>query len=236
MTAIQLLEWQNLPFVLPFVAAVIYLLLLAFGMAPDHDHDVDVDADFDADADTDFDHGVEHAIGHDGHGHEHEPHSAGLAAKFMSVLGLGKVPLSFLVMSFCFIWGFSGWLSNMILDPILRFPVIYFWVSVAAAAVSSVTFTGQLARVLGKIMPSTETYGVKEVDFVGRVAEVRFPITPISGTACLYDDQHSFQEVQCRVQSDGEKIPIGARVVLMRYDETEKIFIARREAQGLRLN
>lgn len=233
MTGRELLEWQNLPFVLPFIAAIGYLLLFAMGAAPDHDHDVDMDVD--ADADADVDHGIEHAIGHD-HGHEHEPHSTSLAAKFMGILGLGKVPLSLLMMSFCFIWGFSGWLSNMILSPILRFPVIYFWISGTVAVVSSVVLTGALARGLSKIMPSTETYGVKEADLVGRVAEVRYPVTSMSGTACLYDDQKSFQEVQCRVGANDEKIPSGARVVLMRYDEEEKFFIARREAQGLRLN
>ena len=233
MSAMELLEWQNLPFILPFVGAVIYLLLLASGMAPDHDHDVDVDAD----ADASVDHGVEHAVheGH-GHGHEHEHHSSSLGAKFLSILGLGKVPLSFLIMSFCFIWGFSGWASNMVLDPILRYPWIYFWVSLAVASVSTVFLTGELARVLGKVMPSTETYGVREASFVGRIAEVRFRVTAISGTACLYDDYRSLQEVQCRVPSDGEAIPANTRVVLLRYDETERAFIVRREAQGLRLN
>ncbi len=232
MTGIQLLEWQNLPFVLPFVSAVVYLLLLASGGAPDHDHDVDTDAGVDANADVD--HGIEHTIGHD-HGHEHEHHSASLSAKFMSVLGLGKVPLSLLVMSFCFTWGFSGWLSNMILGSIFRFPIIYFWMSATVAIVSSVILTGTIARGLSKVMPSTETYGIKEASLVGQTAEVRFPITARSGTACLYDSYRSFQEVPCRVNNGEETISADARVVLMRYDEKEKVFFVRREAQDFRI-
>lgn len=227
MTASQLLEWQNLPFVLPFIAAIGYLLLLASGMAPDHDHDVDIDHD------VDLDHGIEHSVGH-GHDHDHEPHSASLAAKAMSFLGLGKVPLSLLIMSFCFIWGFSGWLSNMILSPILRFPIIYFWISGIAAMFTSLTLTGMLARGLGKIMPSTESYGIKETDLIGSTAEVRYPITPNSGTACLYDNQQAFQEVQCRVSQDSQTIPANVRVILMGYDENQRAFIVRPVDHGLR--
>jgi hypothetical protein len=231
MGARELLEWQNLIFVLPFIAGLLYLGLLASG-AVSAGHEMEVDAD--ADMDHDFDHGVEHSLGHDGHDADHGVHHESMAMKAMSFLGFGKVPLSLIFLSSCFIWGFTGWASNMFFGGILRFPAVYIWPSLVVAAFSSMIFTRYLGVGLAKVMPTTETYGVRQVEFVGKVAEVRYTLTTVSGTATFYDRERNFQEVQCRVEPGQETIPSGERVVLMRYDEVAKAFVVQREPQGLR--
>jgi hypothetical protein len=83
----ELFAWWNLIFVLPFVAGLLYLLLLAAGiMAEGHD------TEFHADTDVAHDFGVEHSVDV-GHGHDatHAGHESGLLFKALSFLGVGKV-------------------------------------------------------------------------------------------------------------------------------------------------
>jgi|SRR3989338_6645099 len=224
----ELLQWWNLPFVLPFVAAVGYLFLLATGtVSAGHEFEADADADADADLDHGYDHGIEHSVGHG----EQE---SGVAVKALSFLGFGRVPLSLILMSFCFIWGFSGWAANKVFAGVLFFPFLYFWPSAFVALISSVFLTGYIAKMLAWIMPATETYVASNQDLVGKVAEVRYPITEAAGSAVLYDDFRAFQEVSCRVAPGETKIPIGSRVVLMRYDDEDGIFVVRRDAAEVR--
>lgn len=223
----ELLQWYNLVFILPFVTAVGYLVLLATGSVAVGHGDVDADVDMDADIDHDVDHGIEHTVGH-GYG----DHEAGLAAKALSFLGFGRVPLSIILMSFCFIWGFTGWAANTVLGGILWFPILFFWPSLGVALVISVTLTSSLARGLSRIMPATETYAVSRRELVGKVATVRYPITAESGTATLHDHYGTFKEVQCRVNPDEPTIPEGSQVVLLRFDEEQEAFLIRQDPLG----
>ena len=230
----ELLQWYNLVFVLPFVAAVGYLVLLTTGsVAAGHgmeaEADADVDAGTDLDTDHDLTHGVEHTVGHGHASGEHEP---GIAAKALSFLGFGRVPLSIIVMSFCFIWGFTGWAANTVLGGILRFPALFFWPSLGVTLVLSVSLTSSLARGLSKIMPATETYAVSKRELVGKVATVRYPITAESGTATLHDQYGTFKEVQCRVNHDDALIPEGRQVVLLRFDDEQDAFLVRQDPLG----
>lgn len=223
----ELMQWWNLPFVLPFAAGVVYLILMALGGDLLGGVEADADADVDADlgVDHDFDHGIEHSVGHEGE-IDHEP---SLALKALSFLGLGKVPISLLMMSFCFVWGISGWISNQFLESILRIPEIYFWFSLSIAGLSSIVLTRYLARGLAKIMPATESYVISMKDLVGKRAETRYPVTSNSGSATLYDIYNNLQEVSCRVETGEERIPANTQVILVHYDEQEKVFLVRRD-------
>src|SRR5690348_1949992 len=122
MTLQWLVNWWNLIFVLPFGLALLYLGLytvsgVTFGesdLDADHDFDAgaDVDADVDADADADVDHDIDSDVDADADSDadadadhdadtdaEHETQfSPALAV--MSWLGVGKVPLSIVLMVF----------------------------------------------------------------------------------------------------------------------------------------
>lgn len=223
----ELLEWWNLIFVLPFLGALFYLLLQASGLlgvehAGGADADADVAADLGAGVDADLDaaHGVEHPHILYDHGGDDV---SGIAKAF-SFLGVGKVPLSFILMSFCFLWGFAGWASNEILQPVLRTPVLFVWISIAVALVASLSLTRLLVRGLVRITPATESYDVGPLELVGRVAKVIYPVTPRSGTARLRDDFGNLLDLACRVAPGEPEVPAGKSVVLLSYDPEKGIF------------
>lgn len=218
----ELLEWYNLVFILPFGAALMYLLLLASGTSMDHgigaEVDADADLDFGGDIDHGFDHGIEHSLDQ---GHDHGDGS-GMFTKALSILGVGKIPLSLVVICFCFLWGFTGWASNLLLEdiiPSILHPWGLFFPSLIFAGVSSVTGTRYLAKGLSKVMPSIETYGTSDEDLVGKVAEARYPITSQGGSALVRDTRGNLHEVMCKTGDGEEVIQSGQKVVLMRCDQ-----------------
>jgi membrane protein implicated in regulation of membrane protease activity len=223
----DLLEWWNLIFVLPALAALLYLLLLAFGAVDtgsdvsadvDADLDVDVEADLDADVDAGAAHGIEHALGAE--------HDAGETrfGEALGFLGFGRVPLSILLMTFCFLWGFTGWAVNTILKDALDRPAVFVVFSLAAATTVSIFGTRYLARGLARILPSTESYGSTERDLVGRLAKVRDAVTEHHGRVQLYDAHGSLQEVPVRIKPGQAEIPARSEVVLLSYDRTRGVY------------
>jgi len=136
------------------------------------------------------------------------------------------------MMSFCFLWGFSGWASNQLLKDVLRFPAIFFLPSLGIALVTSVIGTRWLARGISRIMPSTETYATSAQDLVGLTGEALFPINSTFGRARLYDRFRNLQDVSCRITPGEETIPSGSRIVLLRYDTVEKAYIVRPDPLG----
>lgn len=204
------LEWYNLLFELPFLGAFIYLLFLVTGSAPDHD----IHADIDTDIGMGTDHGIEHSVAHDGHDTGNES----FLLRALGILGVGKIPLSLVFLSFCFLWGFLGWTANQLLGTLLP-PWIFVLPSLAIAGIGSTLGTRYLALVLAKVMPSTETYGITSEELLGKRAEVRYEITPHSGTALVRDPAGFLREVDCRIKEGEEAIKSGEHVVLFEYNE-----------------
>lgn len=209
----DILAWWNLIFLLPCALALLYVLLLAFGIAAvDHDHGPDV-------------HGLDHGDA-DLHGHDlHGAHGVGVAGAVLSALGVGRVPLPVVFTSLAFTWGFTGWASNLVLSrtPVVEafFPAL----SIPIAAVVAFAVTGATARLLARILPATESYGARNYDLVGRLAEARFTITESFGRAFLYDAHGTPQEVTCRVQPGEPPIVSGSRVLLFDYDRERDMFL-----------
>lgn len=224
MTFNELLQPHMLPFVLPFVAGLLLVLVQAFGFTGHETEFEGGEAHLEVDHDVDAEHGIEHHMDHDAH---HEPSAI---TKVFSFLGFGRVPFSIIMMSFCLIWGFLGWGTSMVLKNILVTPWLYFWPSLATAAVGAVLLTRYIALGIAKVMPSTETYVSANEGLVSKFGVVRYPVTENAGTVSLYDDHKNYLEVQCRVSPGEGAIPEGARVVLMRYDDENEVFLVRRDA------
>lgn len=229
-------QWWYLIFELPFIAALIFLLLQAVGAIH-----AERDATFDTGHDVDLDHGVEidaHDLGHDADlGHDHDvgdaahPHSILLHG--LSILGVGKIPISLVMMSFCFIFGFSGWASNQLLSAVFP-PSLFVWLSLAIALVSSVALTRLIAEGLSKLVPTTESYGSSPLQLLGKTATARYGISGTSGSACLYDEYGNFTEVPCVTVEGEEPITDGESIVLARYDLERRIFLVCRNPESAR--
>jgi len=205
----ELLQWWNLIFVLPFAGALFYVLMLCVGVFPG-DHG----ADLDADADVGIGHGLDHV-------HDLEP---GLLGRALSFLGIGRVPLSIIVISFCFLWGFLGFASNTLLKSIL--PSFFFvWASMAVALVFSIALTRGLANLLAKVMPATETYAVSLEQLTGKWGESVTKIDETFGQAQVADDSGTLHTVQCLVEGGKEPIPRGAQVLLLYFDKQRGLFL-----------
>jgi hypothetical protein len=212
----DLFAWWNLLFALPFGLALLYVLLLAAGLAS-VDHDAG-DADMDG-----LDHGD--GFGH-GDGHDADGQHLGAAGAVLSALGVGRVPLPIVFTCLAFSWGFTGWAANLVLS---RTPVVdafFPLISLPLAGAVSLLFTATATRLLARVLPSTESYGARNHDLVGRLADARFTITESFGRAVLHDARGTLLEVTCRVQPGEAALPAGSRVLLFAYDRETDSFLA----------
>ena len=225
----SIFEWWNLIFLLPALAAVLYLVLLATGtVAGDAG---DIDADLDADVDAGDIHGIEHAFGEAGHA-SHSDGGPGGLLHVLSLVGVGRAPLSLLLISFFVLWGFFGWVGNGIFGSFLSSPGLFIWPSLLLALVGAAVLTRLLANGLHRLMPATETYAVSNRQLVGKLASVRYAVSATAGSAQLYDDQGRLHEVPARVLPGEAPIAAQTDVVLWRYDADANTFLVMPEHES----
>jgi membrane protein implicated in regulation of membrane protease activity len=209
----HLLEWQYLIFLMPLALGVLYLLMLSAGLSlggGDVDVEADVDADIDAhvDVDADVDHPeVAHA-------------ELGPLAAMASILGLGRVPLSIILLSYCFVWGVGG-LMGITAFGLERMPMV-----ITVAAVAAVVLTRILAGVVGRLIPSVASYHTPMKDLVGNRGRVLHTVTTSSGTVRLTDDRGTLRDVPCRILEGTPELPPDAVVVLVNFDREQGWFLA----------
>jgi hypothetical protein len=244
MQVLDLLQWWNLIFVLPFCLALGTVLLMATGAvsAEMGDHDVDLDFDLDADVDVDADVGADT----DHHFDLHEATGEGsFLSNALSLLGVGKAPLSLIGSSFCFIWGFTGWAANQFFQSLWPAPAVFAFASIGVALFSAIFLTRFIVLGLAKLMPLDENFAVSDSQLVGRRATVRFSVTNQSGTAQVYDQYGTLHEVPCRLKGDesegddGERneqnmtsLPPGTPIILMEWNREQKFFRVRTDPLG----
>lgn len=193
----------------------------------DADAEVDADADLNADADTHAD--VDADTSHD---------SAPFHVAAMSFLGVGRVPVSLLLMVLLMTWGATGFIVNQVLAGRAGFGPRVALASIPAAALASVLCTGMLARAIDRWLPLNETSARRRHELLGSVGEALFPIGRQFGLAAVRDDRGELFQVPCRVHEDAEPLGKGRRVRLVAYNSKSRSFFvsAVREARddGLR--
>ena len=202
-----LLSWQNLLFLIPIAAGLLLAIGTAMGFGGEAEHDVDTDVDADADADADGD-------------GDSDGDSAG--DKALSLFGIGKVPLGVILMTAFLIFGCVGIASNAFLAPLLRAPVLYGLVSLGVAFVTMVLLTGKVARLIGRLMPTTETYTVSKDDLVGVSGTLVLPATATSGLAQVYDHDKNMHQIIC-ISSEGE-LPQGSEILVIDYNSDKGVY------------
>lgn len=210
----QIFEWWNLIFALPGIAVLCYQTFMALGMGlPDHD----VEVDHDLDHDFDLEHDAEM-------GHDHEHHGL---AKALSLLGVGRVPLSVVVTALGLIWAVVGYSVNIIIGDVIGLPVApLVWVSMIVAGSFSLLLTSTFARTLGWMLPRTESYAVTKRDMIGTRGTVRFKVTASAGSVQVRDKYGHLQELSCRIREGERSLPANSSVVIVGYDTTQGVFLA----------
>jgi len=235
----ELLQWWNLIYVLAFFLALLYIVLNSIGLVSegaeadihadadfDHDIDVGVDVDGDVHVDVDFDHDVDmdhdvdldHDVGDVGHDFDHDVHAEpSLFEEALSFLGIGKLPLSIVLMTFLLTFAVVGWAVNLLLKDVLSSPAFFFPISLGAAVFCGVGVTKTLAATLGRYVRPVDSSATSRRSLEGKIATAKLPITAEFGQALVRDDHGSLHKVVCRVAEGGETIPKGQTVLLIRY-------------------
>jgi membrane protein implicated in regulation of membrane protease activity len=245
-----LFAWYNLIFIVPFVVALLYVGIyavtgLTFGEADVHaDADVDVDADahiemdghveapahveseahFDADADVDADAHVETEAHIEGDGHEGAVAPGSVLAGFLSLLGVGKVPLSLILMVLLLTWGMIGLMANMVLWEKYENETLVAAISIPLAFLGSLICSRLLSAAMVRWFPTHESYIQRRHELLGSVGEVILPVDANFGMAAVRDDYHDLFHVACRVNANQQGLEKGTKVRLIAYNGKQKVF------------
>ncbi|MBM4034089.1 MAG: DUF1449 family protein [Planctomycetes bacterium] len=221
----ELFLWYNLVYVLAFFFALLYAVLNAVGLASGGGADVGLDHDVDAHVDAHVEHDVhveaEHHVPdfHVDHGVHAEPPSQApsLLEEALSFFGIGKVPLSVILMTFLITFAVVGWAVNKLLMPVLLTPVAFFPISCGAAVVLGLGGTKLLAGTLGRYLRPIETAALQRGDLIGRIATTSLPVDAKFGTALVRDEYGTLHKVTCRVPEGATSIPREQTVLLVRF-------------------
>jgi hypothetical protein len=190
-----ILGWHSLVFLIPLALGFVLLLGSAFGL-----HEFGADADADA--------------------AEHDADAP--AASVLALLGVGRVPLSLLLMTALFSFGGVGLIAIELCSSLL---------GDTAAAVAGVGL-GLLAapvamrlmsRAISRFMPATETYAAPLEALIGSVGTAELEIGAGFGIASVLDAGGAQLKVRCR--TDCGRIDKGQRVLLVQYDELTSEFV-----------
>ncbi len=200
----------------------------------DHDFDGGVDHDLDGGIDHDVDGDMDHDLEGDADGDAHlETNGGGSSAAVhelplhlsaMSWLGLGRVPLSILLMVLLITWGVIGFIANVILMPVMPWPWMSVLGSLPAAAIGSLFITRNVVRLVARWMPTMETYARRTGELVGTAGEAIYDINQEFGMASVRDSRGDLFQVACRVYPDDKPIGKGAKVLLVDYNDDQKWF------------
>lgn len=184
----SILLWYNLIFYIPLLVSVLLSISVALGAVDPGG--VDVDSDYDIDGDS---------------------------HNFLSVLGIGKVPLIIVLITLGLIFGGVGLAVNYFLAPLIKFTSIFAFASVVLALGISFFTTGYIARIVAKFIPTTETKSVTSGDLIGSSGALILPCdTLIVGLAQIIKDGDLYQ-ISC--YSSGGALEKGTKILVTEYDK-----------------
>jgi membrane protein implicated in regulation of membrane protease activity len=206
----SLLAWYNLIFYIALTVGILFALGSALGMGGD-DHDADHDGVPDGG----------HADGHtdgnaDGHGHASPQELGGQASWFSDMLGVGRVPFTIVLMLLFMLFGGVGVMSNVVLSKPLGSPYLFFPISAAVALAAAVFLTGRVARLINRVMPTSESYNVTKNDLVGKVGNVVATAEGDFAVASVKDHEGNVQQISCR--TGGSALAVGQEILVLEYD------------------
>jgi hypothetical protein len=214
--------WWNLVYLAPFLLAGIYLGVYAFSGATFGDFDLDADAggDVDADVDVDADAGGDADADADGDGGHDHPVLAAL-----SWLGVGRVPLSIVLMVLMLTWGCIGLAVNLLMRDVVVEPPFAVIFSLPMAMGGSLMLTGAIAHLVLHFIPPPEKLGRRRHALLGCSGEAIFPVDASGGSVSVRDEDGNLFHVACRVAEGTKAIDKGSRVRLVAYRAADNVFV-----------
>ena len=239
-----LLGWWNLIFLVPLAMALAYLFAYTlsgwtFGEVDlDADVDADVDVDVDVDVDMDVDADVELEVGHGGGGNatdlmgdvdhdvDHDHDGGGLRKLLVPFtwIGVGRVPLSLVLMNLALVWGVAGLLAMQGLRDAMGWAAV--WIALPIAGIVALLVASTVSQLMARYMPLSESSARPRSALVGRIGTIVFPTDADSGTAVVQEEGDRYQ-VAARAAPGLDRIAAGTEVVLVRYDADRGLFLVR---------
>jgi hypothetical protein len=162
-----------------------------------------------------------HDVHHGGEGGHHEgaqgAHEHGGLWGVRGFFGKNRAPMSMVIMIALVLWGGGGLASNAILDEKLHQNQWWVVVSILVAASVSTFGTAVLSRVIGNVMPVSESYASSPRELVGQTAQVRFDVSEEAGTIQLRDRHGNLLDLQGRSPSGGGTFKSGTAVKIVSH-------------------
>jgi len=251
MTVHWYFAWFNLIFAVPFLFALLYLVVYAASGITFGDPDTDADADGDTDGpDGEDGHDADDAksvavdaVGAPGHHDGTAPSAEAMAGapvnqrvlrrlgldqpyyrRCLRWFGVGRVPLSILLMVLFFAWGCIGVTVNLGLRGDPRFAADPWQLSIPVALLGSGLVTRGLSNLFAKWLPSTETYARARASLVGLTGLAVLPIDRDFGLAVVRDERGTAHQVPCRVLPGAVPLEKGQALCLAEYDPNQKVY------------
>lgn len=116
---------------------------------------------------------------------------------------------------------------NKLLQPVLREPFIFVWISIAGSFLVSAAVTRLAGKFISKYMPLSETYAKGREELVGCEGEAIYKVTLESGMAQVYDERGTLHRIYCRIEPQGNVIGEGEKILIVGYDGDEDLYLVK---------
>jgi hypothetical protein len=199
--------WYNLPYLFALAVAMAFSSFqILFGFLPDA---VEMDIETDGDVDP----------------HIGLSEKASFAGNAMAFLGLGKAPAAVLGLTFLFVFGSLGMITNALLKNLVDLPVVSIVVvalSMSGNALVSGFVTGRFASVLNRWLPGHDTVTAAGKDSLHLQGVSTTVICEKGGTVQL----GKARWVDAITAPGTEDIQKGSQVLLVAYDKAHTRYTA----------
>ena len=193
----SLLDWRSLLFLIPLGTGGLLALGAALGL-------LEGDADGEHGGDDDCD-------GEGGDG--------------STWLALGRVPLTVRLLLLTLPFGSLGLAAMYLLAGRIS-PGLGVSVAVLVGAVGTWIIGGRLARLFRTHVRTVETETVARRDLVGAEGRVVLPVGASWGLAQVHDRRGNLHQVGCRTMEDEAPLASGTEILLVDYDEGQRVYHA----------
>jgi membrane protein implicated in regulation of membrane protease activity len=231
---LDLLDPNNLVFLLPFGVGVLMILTTAFaGARPGGHSHAHAHGGGHGHAHGGPAHGHAH-VGHastHGHGHGHgarppvsgsgKPARVSGSGLLVSFLGLNQAPLPVLLSTFLLGWGFCGFWAGQLFHSALP-------LSLTAAALGGFLIARVAAGLTSRLMPPDTTSAVSRPQLLGLTGHAACPIDESVGRVLVYDAFGTLHDESCRLEKGELPIEKGSQVLLIDYDDRRRLFLVER--------